>query len=396
MKVLILTPSYPGEGVQKADTPVVHYFVREWVRKGTDVRVIHYPVNFPTLINYVAKLIRPFIESREGSEIRTWDLDEREFVIEGVKVKRIPLVKYLPHTRYKNRQITKAFKKTIDFLNKEQFVPDVISSHWVNPQYELMHLLKDYYKCKTCFISHDDGIDLTTIYKREASTYISETDVFGFRSAAIKRSFEAKFDTYNKPSFMCFSGIPMKYVESVNREIKGVNTFIHVATLLKRKYPAEIIPAVYKVYGKSDFCITYIGEGKESENIRKFSNKLQIEDKVHLLGRLPREQVVSQMDKHSVFIMISRGEAFGLVYLEAMARGCITIASKDEGFDGVIQDGKNGFLCKAGDFEELALILDKIRKMPKEEIKAISQAAIETAHELTDEKVAEVYLNSIK
>ena len=94
--------------------------------------------------------------------------------------------------------------------------------------------------------------------------------------------------------------------------------------------------------------------------------------------------------------MISRGEAFGLVYLEAMARGCITIASKDEGFDGVIQDGKNGFLCKAGDSEELALILDKIKQMPKEELNAISHAAIETAHELTDEKVAEVYLNSIK
>ena len=42
--------------------------------------------------------------------------------------------------------------------------------------------------------------------------------------------------------------------------------------------------------------------------------------------------------------MISQGEAFGLVYLEAMARGCITIASRGEGFDGIIKDGINGFL----------------------------------------------------
>ena len=37
--------------------------------------------------------------------------------------------------------------------------------------------------------------------------------------------------------------------------------------------------------------------------------------------------------------MISSSETFGLVYLEAMAAGCITIASRDEGFDGIIKDG---------------------------------------------------------
>ena len=50
-------------------------------------------------------------------------------------------------------------------------------------------------------------------------------------------------------------------------------------------------------------------------------------------------------------------KTFGLVYLEAMARGCITVASRDEGFDGIIQDGVNGFLCKSGDETELVQYL---------------------------------------
>ena len=37
--------------------------------------------------------------------------------------------------------------------------------------------------------------------------------------------------------------------------------------------------------------------------------------------------------------MISELETFGLVYIEAMAAGCITIASRNEGFDGIIKDG---------------------------------------------------------
>lgn len=396
LKVLVLTPSYPGEGVQKADTPVVHYFVREWVKKGAEVRVVHYPVNFPTIVNMAAKPIRSFIEAKEGSEIRTWNLDEREFVIDGVKVKRIPLVKYLPHTRYGKRQISAALCKTINYLEQERFVPAVISSHWVNPQFEIMHHLKLHYGSKTCYIAHDQGSDLLTIYKHEAPEYISETNVIGYRSAPIKRLFETNFQCQSKQNFMCFSGIPSKYVESIERNIDNVNTFIHVATLLERKYPAVIVPAVYKAFEGEDFRISYIGTGKEEETIRAISQKLGVMDNIRLLGRVPREEVVSQMDNHSVFIMVSRDETFGLVYLEAMARGCITIASRDEGFDGIIEDGKNGFLCKAGDVEDLAKTLFKIKNMSKQEWQQISHAAIETAHSLTDEKVAEAYMENLK
>ena len=63
------------------------------------------------------------------------------------------------------------------------------------------------------------------------------------------------------------------------------------------------------------------------------------------------------LKQHDVFIMISKNETFGLVYLEAMAVGCITIASRQEGFDGIIKHGYNGFLCEAGNQEELEKLI---------------------------------------
>ena len=93
--------------------------------------------------------------------------------------------------------------------------------------------------------------------------------------------------------------------------------------------------------------------------------------------------------------MISEGEAYGLVYLEAMARGCITIASRDEGFDGVIVDGVNGFLCKAGDAGELAAIIRKINAMPPEQKRKISLNAWETAKGLTDYLAAKRYIEDV-
>ena len=101
------------------------------------------------------------------------------------------------------------------------------------------------------------------------------------------------------------------------------------------------------------------------------------------------------MDRSDVFIMISKAETFGLVYLEAMARGCITIASRNEGMDGIIVDGENGFLCDAGDSNELGSIIAKLKRMDSNTLQKISKNAIITAAKMTDNKMAEKYIKSV-
>lgn len=393
--ILVLTPIYPADDVHKSTTPVVHYFTREWVKLGYNVLVIHYPVNFP---NFVYRLISPFkeiIASKVGSEIRTWQVQETEYLLEGVKVKRFPMTKMKPHGRYSQKQICQAVNNTIEYCRTIGFKPNVIISHWVNPSFEIMHYLKAYYNVPTCYVAHDDGHDLKTIMKDMTDTLIQETDIIGYRSDAIKRHFESYFKCKDKRSFLCSSGIPSSYLTNNKKRLSSIKNFIFVGTLIQRKYPAEIVPAIAKAYGNKEFTITYIGDGAEIEQIKKFATEYNIEKNIYLLGRMPRNEVVAQLDKSDVFVMISRGETFGLVYLEAMARGCITIASRDEGFDGVIVDGENGFLCESGNIEELASIVSNLRRMNSEDLSRISRNAIDTAYNLTDDKAARRYLENV-
>ena len=118
-------------------------------------------------------------------------------------------------------------------------------------------------------------------------------------------------------------------------------------------------------------------------------------DRVHLAGRVQRDLVTQYLDEADCFIMISRREAYGLVYLEAMARGCIAIASRNEGFDGIIRDGENGFLCEAGNAEELASIIRRINAMTAAERQAISENGMKTARRMTDYKMAEEYIGRV-
>ena len=112
-------------------------------------------------------------------------------------------------------------------------------------------------------------------------------------------------------------------------------------------------------------------------------------------GRISREQIIKYLEKSDVFVMISSAEVFGLVYLEAMALGVVPIGSRNEGIDGVIRNGENGFLCEAGNVDELTNILRKINGMPSEELEQISKKAKETAFEYSDRSVAKRYLDAL-
>jgi glycosyltransferase involved in cell wall biosynthesis len=392
-KVLVLTSIYPADDVRKEWTPVVHYFVREWVKSGVEVRVVNYVSRFPKLAYWAARLFKEIISSKEGFAIGVSPLKEREYVLDGVNVARFPLRKFRPHGCFSEREISKAVKKTKAYCLDNGFRPDVIVSHWSNPQLAVMAELKAYYGCRTVYVAHDDFH--FEFFGKNEDTYLQAVDKIGFRSAGIKRNFETE-PRYIKPSFMCYSGIPSEYVDAGRKKFfREISRFVFVGNLIGRKYPSEIIEALATSFKGGSFSMVYIGAGNESEKVRDTAVRLNVEGSVHLLGRQKRERVIRCLDESDVFVMISRDETFGLVYLEAMSRGCIVIASRNEGFDGIIRDGENGFLCEAGNSHELAAIITRIRKMPLETIQRISDAAIRTASGLTDEKAAACYLSEI-
>lgn len=394
--ILLLTPIYPAEDIPKTFTPVVHYFAKEWVKLGYNVTVIHFVVNFPKWINTLCKPFSKKIASIIGIPIRTDQLEEKLYRIENVTVYRIPLKKLRPHSRYRKKEIDNAFQKSKEFLNRINFIPDCIIGHWVNPQIEIIEKLKSIYDAPSTLVLHDNGKDFKTIYRKDAERLFASIDLIGFRSIPLRKEFERTFKL-NKNYFNCFSGIPSELITPTpSRDFSSIKNFLFVGTLYKRKYPSTIITAVNTVFKNNDYRITFIGAGEEYEKIKTYAKKLHKEQQILLLGRKARTEVSEQMLKHDVFIMISKNEAFGLVYLEAMASGCITIASRNEGFDGIIIDGENGFLCEAGNSQELSQVIEKIRSLTASELQRISQNAIITAQSMTDTIVAKNYINTIQ
>ena len=95
------------------------------------------------------------------------------------------------------------------------------------------------------------------------------------------------------------------------------------------------------------------------------------------------------MRDSDIFILPSKNETFGMVYLEALASGCITVCSKNDGIDGIIKDEFNGFLS-----ENLENDINRIINFKNKQ--EILNNAYNTIKKYTDINVAEYYLKNLE
>jgi glycosyltransferase involved in cell wall biosynthesis len=320
---------------------------------------------------------------------------EKNYILDKVPVFRVPILKKFPQAFFSKKTQNKQLKKIKKIIENQRFTPDVIVGHWANPQLFLVKELGQLYKSKTSVVLHNDVEIISKIYGNVANEIVRSINVWGFRSKDIKSRFERLFGKAGQ-SFLCYSGIPADNLNPPVRTFKnGIKNFLFVGMLIPRKFPTILVEAISHTFKGENFHITFIGEGPEREKIQNLATKLNISGKLSMMGRVPRDEVFQLMNQSDCFIMISKRETLGLVYLEAMGKGCITIGSKGEGIDGIIEHGKNGFLCNAGNHDELAVLLKNISKLPPDELTAISNNAIKTASELTDKKAATHYIESI-
>jgi teichuronic acid biosynthesis glycosyltransferase TuaC len=108
-----------------------------------------------------------------------------------------------------------------------------------------------------------------------------------------------------------------------------------------------------------------IGEGPNRAQFETLVRELGIGQQVQFVGRQSRSEVAQAMRRCSVFVLPSRNEGLGCVYLEAMASGKPVIACHGQGIAEVIEQGKNGWLIPAEGLEELVQGLSALLGSPE-------------------------------
>lgn len=148
----------------------------------------------------------------------------------------------------------------------------------------------------------------------------------------------------------------------------GRPIILFASKFTRRKRAMDLLEAFKNVIGtmQPKPYLLFIGDGEMRNNLENRIKQLCLENDVFVLGFKNQSELSCYYDLCCVFVLPSFYEPWGLVINEAMNAGRAVIASDQVGsaYD-LISHGKNGFIFKAGDIQELASALTEVLSTPE-------------------------------
>ena len=131
---------------------------------------------------------------------------------------------------------------------------------------------------------------------------------------------------------------------------KGMDTLITAMPRLLMHWP--------------DLQLAMVGSGDDREWLESAATESGVSRHVHFISGISYEKLSACYGAAEIFALPSRGEGFGFVYLEAMARSKPVIAGAHGGAPEVVQDGVTGYVVQHGDPEQLATSMHALLSDP--------------------------------
>lgn len=127
--------------------------------------------------------------------------------------------------------------------------------------------------------------------------------------------------------------------------------------------------------------------GKTGAYADELNAKYGKETWFHLVGKLPREEVMKRYAQADVVCFPSWWENMPMVCIEAMLSGAVVIGSNSGGMSEIIEDGKSGFLMTPRNPQVLADKIKEVCMLPLEAKEKVRQEAHERIMQNFDMKV---------
>lgn len=189
------------------------------------------------------------------------------------------------------------------------------------------------------------------------------------------------------PNFHDVSADDMEEPGPLRNEADGCLRLMYLGRLEPNKGILMLLQALDLV--KDDFQLFVAGWGSAAAAVRRAAQR---DRRIQWLGKVEGEEKDGFLAAADAVIVPSLSEeTFGVVVVEAHARGTPVIASRMGALPSLVQEGKTGWLF---DLEERFALADCVRRVLRrpEELAAMRPACLEAAREYTLECVIPRYL----
>lgn len=268
-------------------------------------------------------------------------------------------------------------RKTIKKIHQE-FPFDIIHAHVALPDGFASTLLSRKYGRPLVMTIHGQDVcscapALPTIERNNACRK-AVLDAFDHsdRLVAVSSRIARLLQQYHVPAEkirVIANGVPLNRIQGTarveQRENDGEKLLLSVGGLVERKghqYIVEALPTLLARGLKLKYVI--IGQGEYEATLKSLVNELNLEGQVVFLGQRGQEEVFRWMAQSELFVLPSWDEAFGVVYLEAMAHSLPVIGCRDQGLDDFVVDGESGLLVEPRDVTSVSEAIQRLLTDP--------------------------------
>ncbi|MBQ7134365.1 MAG: glycosyltransferase [Ruminococcus sp.] len=381
MNIYIIPAWYPQD-----DNDITASFFREQAHalseRGHNVTVIHIE-----LLSVTGVFSRPWHSKR------TWQ-DKNVRTIFHKVIVPVPAKFSKAQDKYVSNLFYKIIRKQMQEDKKQGIAPDLIHAHvshscayyCVEPakRLGLPLVVTEHYSGLVL------GIASEKEYNKVAYT-INNSDAFIFVGSNFQEFLCNKLGI-SKKTYVIPNMIDTNNYE-VGSKTNEVFTFLTACHLKTHKSVDLVVKALHKAFHNDENVKLMIaGDGDEYDNLKSLIEELNEESRISMFGRYSREQSKELFSKADTFVLTSKAETFGIVYIEALASGVPCIGTKGQGADDII-DESNGFTVDYGDVDQLAERMQELyknRELYKRE--EIRQACVDKFDKSSVcEKIEEVY-----
>tara|TARA_Y200000002_G_scaffold249220_1_gene206424 strand:- start:6582 stop:7727 length:1146 start_codon:yes stop_codon:yes gene_type:complete len=310
-------------------------------------------------------ILSPFLEKSQG-----------DYIIEGVHCKTFRVIDF-PSFIFPSFFDKINLKRFSKFLKKNKIKvcsESIIHGHINYPSLNFLDFFSRKFSCKTILQHH--GLDILQnntgitipfikwiqnklILKRfnrlseHITTHIAVSSVVKSNLIKINTRLENKI-------YVCVNGVDTtKFYVNPSKTMNDTKFVIGcVANFWELKDQMTLLKAVdvLKTKGIMNLHLKFVGSGKTLNRCVDFAMKNNID--CEFINELKHSDLLTFYNQLNLFVLPSKYEAFGCVYLEALACGVPFIGVKNQGIEDVVKnDLKKYQLVEAGSYDDLSKLI---------------------------------------
>lgn len=310
-------------------------------------------------------ILSPFLEKSQG-----------DYIIEGVHCKTFRVIDF-PSFIFPSFFDKINLKRFSKFLKKNKIKvcsESIIHGHINYPSLNFLDFFSRKFSCKTILQHH--GLDILQnntgitiplikwiqnklILKRfnrlseHITTHIAVSSVVKSNLIKINTRLENKI-------YVCVNGVDTtKFYVNPSKKMNDTKFVIGcVANFWELKDQMTLLKAVdvLKTKGIKNLHLKFVGSGKTLNRCVDYAMKNNID--CEFINELKHTDLLTFYNQLNLFVLPSKYEAFGCVYLEALACGVPFIGVKNQGVEDVVKNELKKYqLVEAGSYDDLSKLI---------------------------------------